>query len=239
MNKKEYFNSNPNEFKLQCCVCGNFFIPQSYEQYKNLIIKSKKYNRGFFCSDECRKKKRNTNIHELTCMNCGKKYYSKRGVKTLDDPHFCSQSCSAIYNNKLKGYNSSKTEIIKCQYCNKEFRPVNNSRKFCCKNCEINYRNNQTDKLIETGANVYHKTLRAYFIRHYGRCMNPNCKWDWDSNNENNPVLELHHIDGNHKNNTLDNCILLCPNCHSLTDNYKFKNSHKSTRDRRKYYKKE
>lgn len=41
MNKKEYFNTNPNEFKLQCCVCGNFFIPQSYEQYKNLIIKSK------------------------------------------------------------------------------------------------------------------------------------------------------------------------------------------------------
>ena len=50
---------------------------------------------------------------------------------------------------------------------------------------------------------------------------------------------QVDHIDGNHKNNTLDNCILLCPNCHSLTDNYKFKKSHKSTRDRRKYYKKE
>ena len=49
--------------------------------------------------------------------------------------------------------------------------------------------------------------------------------------------LELHHIDGNHKNNTLDNTLLLCPNCHSLTDNYKFKNAHKSTRDRRKYNK--
>ena len=28
--------------------------------------------------------------------------------------------------------------------------------------------------------------------------------------------LELHHIDGNHFNNTLDNLQILCPNCHSV-----------------------
>lgn len=28
--------------------------------------------------------------------------------------------------------------------------------------------------------------------------------------------LELHHIDGNHFNNDLDNLQILCPNCHSL-----------------------
>ena len=36
--------------------------------------------------------------------------------------------------------------------------------------------------------------------------------------------LHLHHIDGNRKNNLLKNIILLCPNCHSLTDNYCNKN---------------
>lgn len=36
--------------------------------------------------------------------------------------------------------------------------------------------------------------------------------------------LELHHIDGNHKNNSLSNLTLLCPNCHALTDNYRGKN---------------
>jgi Zn finger protein HypA/HybF involved in hydrogenase expression len=42
--------------------------------------------------------------------------------------------------------------------------------------------------------------------------------------------LELHHIDGNHFNNDLDNLQLLCPNCHSLTDTYcgrKNKTEHK------------
>ena len=36
--------------------------------------------------------------------------------------------------------------------------------------------------------------------------------------------LELHHIDGNRKNNQIVNLELLCPNCHALTDNYRGKN---------------
>jgi len=33
--------------------------------------------------------------------------------------------------------------------------------------------------------------------------------------------LELHHKDGDRTNNSLQNIELLCPNCHSLTDNYR------------------
>lgn len=36
--------------------------------------------------------------------------------------------------------------------------------------------------------------------------------------------LELHHKDGNHQNNSLDNLTLLCPNCHAFTDTYRSKN---------------
>ena len=36
--------------------------------------------------------------------------------------------------------------------------------------------------------------------------------------------LELHHIDGNHYNNDFSNLQILCPNCHSLTQNYRNKN---------------
>ena len=39
--------------------------------------------------------------------------------------------------------------------------------------------------------------------------------------------LELHHKDGNHHNNTINNYSLLCPNCHALTDSYRGKNSRK------------
>lgn len=36
-------------------------------------------------------------------------------------------------------------------------------------------------------------------------------------------TLELHHIDGNHNNNNLDNLQILCPNCHSQTDSFRKK----------------
>lgn len=39
--------------------------------------------------------------------------------------------------------------------------------------------------------------------------------------------LELHHKDGNRHHNELSNFILLCPNCHALTDSYRGKNCRK------------
>lgn len=36
--------------------------------------------------------------------------------------------------------------------------------------------------------------------------------------------LQLHHINGDHNDNRLENLILLCPNCHSQTDNFTSKN---------------
>jgi hypothetical protein len=36
-------------------------------------------------------------------------------------------------------------------------------------------------------------------------------------------TLEIHHRDGNSSNHRLSNCELLCPNCHSLTHNFRNK----------------
>jgi len=36
-------------------------------------------------------------------------------------------------------------------------------------------------------------------------------------------ALEVHHVDGNRVNNELTNLQLLCPNCHSTTDNFRNK----------------
>lgn len=36
-------------------------------------------------------------------------------------------------------------------------------------------------------------------------------------------TLQLHHIDGDHLNNSLENLQVICPNCHSQTDNFRGK----------------
>lgn len=57
--------------------------------------------------------------------------------------------------------------------------------------------------------------LRRKIFPH--QCMNCGLS-EWLSK----PVpLELHHIDGNSDNNQLENLQLLCPNCHTLTENYR------------------
>lgn len=42
--------------------------------------------------------------------------------------------------------------------------------------------------------------------------------------------FELHHRDGNHSNNKLDNLQILCPNCHSQTDNYRGRKKKKTSK---------
>ena len=49
------------------------------------------------------------------------------------------------------------------------------------------------------------------------RCKNT--KWEGQA-----IPLQLHHINGNRNDNRLENLQLLCPNCHTLTDNYCGKN---------------
>lgn len=36
--------------------------------------------------------------------------------------------------------------------------------------------------------------------------------------------LEIHHLNGNPRDNRIENLIILCPNCHSLKDNHRGKN---------------
>lgn len=52
-------------------------------------------------------------------------------------------------------------------------------------------------------------------------------------------VLELHHINGDHYDNRLENLQVLCPNCHSKTDNFRGRNSKRSEEAPHLYVKKD
>ena len=64
------------------------------------------------------------------------------------------------------------------------------------------------------------------------KCENPECGInEW---NGKEIPLELHHIDGNHYNNNLDNLQLLCPNCHAQTEFFRGRKSRKNATEKKK-----
>jgi hypothetical protein len=73
------------------------------------------------------------------------------------------------------------------------------------------------------------KTIRNYLLKKSNYCCSQ-CGWNKINPVTGNSPLEIHHIDGNYLNNTIENLQVLCPNCHSLTLNYKALNSSERTR---------
>lgn len=69
---------------------------------------------------------------------------------------------------------------------------------------------------IKKGSDLIRKLI-SLGIKEY-KCENPECGiHEWHGKEI---KLQIHHIDGNHFNNSVENLQLLCPNCHSQTDTY-------------------
>lgn len=73
-------------------------------------------------------------------------------------------------------------------------------------------------------SNILKKKLLESGYKEY-KCENPECGLsEWYGKPI---VLQLHHINGDPTDNRIENLQLLCPNCHSQTDNFGIKNNHK------------
>lgn len=74
---------------------------------------------------------------------------------------------------------------------------------------------------------VTQKVIRGYVERHHlleYKCQNCGCDGHWQ---EGQIALQIHHINGDNKNHSLNNLQYLCPNCHALTDTYAGRNKRK------------
>lgn len=115
-------------------------------------------------------------------------------------------------------------EIIKCLNCDKI---LIYSPKYCSGQCQSEWEfkvkvkewksNKITYKLNRSKPNAF---IRKYlFIKYENKCCQ--CGWCKVNQYSKQIPLEINHIDGNWENNKEENLELLCPNCHSLTPNFR------------------
>ena len=77
------------------------------------------------------------------------------------------------------------------------------------------------EEILVENSNYQSSNLKNRLIKEglkENKCENPKCgitNWYGEQIN-----FHLHHINGNHHDNRLENLQILCPNCHSLTKNY-------------------
>ncbi len=160
------------------------------------------------------------------CLNCGKEITSKDKYRRK----FCSHSCSASFNNK----NNKKITDKICPYCGAKFK---GDKEFCSKKCKISYNYDTFIKKWLNGEKVeyiYSYIKKYLFSLHNNKCQE--CGWDKINKITNKVPLQIHHIDGDCNNNDFNNLKLLCPNCHSLTENYSSLNKKSNRVDRRTKY---
>jgi len=181
------------------------------------------------------------------CIVCGKLLDGKYQRR------FCSCSCAAKYNNshrivsdetkikisealiKDKITNSVKQlKITKerfCKVCGKEL--LHRQTIYCSKKCKMNHDQQMYEKYISDWKNgnedgvysdyVVDKRIRRYLHEKYNsKCQK--CGWGEINSHTNKVPLQIHHLDGDCTNNKEDNLQLLCPNCHSLTENFGSRN---------------
>jgi len=142
------------------------------------------------------------------CLECQSEI--KHNISTVRV--FCSQSCSASYNNRNR-----KKESNKCLNCNSE---VGRKNKYCSNRCQVDCERKQIFEEIENGnTSLHERNYKNYLIHKYGeKCME--CGWCERNKKTGKIPIQLEHIDGHSENNRLDNLKLLCPNCHSLTETF-------------------
>lgn len=141
---------------------------------------------------------------------------------------FCSHSCAAKYNNKNI---HPKTKI--CKNCGKL---IEKRKTFCNSKCYNEYIKKQQQNKWDNGE--YTSEYIPVFVRNFlinkynNKCQK--CGWGEINIYTNKVPLQIHHIDGDCTNFDKENLELLCPNCHSLTENFGNLNKGKSKRNKRK-----
>ena len=128
------------------------------------------------------------------CLYCGAEILGKDKKRKK----FCNSSCAASYNNTKRTPMTTDTKKKISEKLKREI-VVNETHK-----------KNTAKKHLHLKDKLYRDGLKKRQCEICGIT-------DWQGKEI---TFHLHHINGNHNDNRIENLQILCPNCHSQTDNF-------------------
>lgn len=132
------------------------------------------------------------------CKQCGKEFETEKCYIKRGGGKFCSVSCGTTYRNIHD--NPTKKEEVRKKISE------NHSDVSGENNPMYGVRGEKAPAYIDGRSNFKGETYRKILLA-TGR--EPICKICGSKEK-----LHVHHIDGNHKNNDIDNLVWLCSDCH-------------------------
>lgn len=148
------------------------------------------------------------------CEECSKEFEAVQKVR-----RYCSRSCSATANNRgRRRHGEQPRECIRCT------GPVVSKIKgeYCTTACRQAH---EIELWIDGKLDGCWKYSHAGYVRRYledrsgGVCEMPDCD-EQRVRADGSSILQVDHIDGNWRNNTVANVRLICPSCHALTETW-------------------
>jgi hypothetical protein len=99
------------EYSIKCDHCQINF-PCDSDKWKKANYERKTSKRKFFCSKKCRLEGMNQKESiKITCIQCGETRLKPFSDCKKSKNHFCSQSCSATFNNQNKTHGTRRSKL--------------------------------------------------------------------------------------------------------------------------------
>lgn len=155
-----------------------------------------------------------------------KRYTQEQFIQAVASSKSYSEVCRTIgISDKGGNLNTVKRKIQELNLDMSHFTGSRWNKGLTSENHKSIKKKDISEILIENSGWTSHNLKLRLIKEGIKECKCERCnRTEW----EGFPIpVELHHINGNHKDNRLENLQILCPNCHALTENYSGKSSNK------------